>query len=206
MDVIPLILSEELAREIPLDYLAKLAECSTSIVKGKVKDYLNSPNAADDVKAIVKAAYSEQIAIEEFLSSKDISEKVELIKDLDYVNISTHQSVERLQEYKEAITAILSNDYAVPYIAPIRGVLIKDLREEISVFAKATSNQYLKSFESKLKKHSSLFRDSQYETYKGTVVKKIIRNRTKYEIILKGIDFILDKKMNNTNPQSWRYL
>ena len=42
MWVIPLILSEEMTEKLPEEILIQLAECSTSIIKKRVKNYLNS--------------------------------------------------------------------------------------------------------------------------------------------------------------------
>ena len=45
MWVIPLILSEEMTEKLPEEILIQLAECSTSIIKKRVKNYLNSMEA-----------------------------------------------------------------------------------------------------------------------------------------------------------------
>lgn len=206
MDVIPFILTEEAVKEMPIDFLIKLADCSSSVVKDKIKKYIASDKADKEVVEIVKAAYSSQLDMEEFLNDEKLKEYVEIIQNLDYVDVNPHISIEMLEKYKEAITYILDSKYSVPYIAPISGTLIKDLRDEVYEYAKTTNSKPMQDFYKMLKSCSGLFRDSQHTAYKGTVVKKVIRNRSKYEIILRGIDFMLDKKRTNKSPSSWRYL
>ena len=206
MDVIPFILSEEVAKEIPIDFIVKLADCSSSVVKDRVKKYIATDGADGEVVEIVKAAYLSQLEMEEFLNDEKLKEYVEIVHDLDYVDINPHKSIEMLEKYKVAITYVLDNKYSVPYIAPISGTLIKDLRDEISNYADGVDSPTIKLFAKRLKSCSGLFRDSQHTAYRGTVVKKVIRNRSKYEVILRGIDFMLDKKRTSKNPSSWRYL
>ncbi len=49
MWVIPLILSEEMTEKLPEEILIQLAECSTSIIKKRVKNYLNSMEANKEI-------------------------------------------------------------------------------------------------------------------------------------------------------------
>lgn len=206
MWVIPLILSEEMTKELPEEILAGLAECSTSIIKKRVKDYLYSTEADKEIQNKVYKAYSLQIVGDEFLQDESLAAKVNLIKDLGYYSITPHLTIDELEGYQDAISSILNNKFAVPYIAPINGTLINELMKNINILYKSTGSVLLKSFYECLKKNKSLFRDSQFEGYKGTVVKKIIRNRTKYIIILKGIEFMIEKKKQQAMPISWRYL
>ncbi|MCI9050704.1 MAG: hypothetical protein HFI05_02080 [Lachnospiraceae bacterium] len=206
MWVIPLILSEEMTEKLPEEILIQLAECSTSIIKKRVKNYLNSMEANKEIQAKVYRGYSFQIAIEEFLQDTELAKKVNLIKDLEYYNISPHLSMTELEAYQDAILSIINNKFAIPYIAPISGVLIKDLTKKVHNLYKSTKSNLIKEFYECLKGNTTLFRDSQFQGYKGTIVKKIIRNRTKYTILLRGVEFMIEKKKQQALPMSWRYL
>ena len=206
MDVIPLILSEEAADVLPMDYLYRLSECSTNVIKYKVLAYLDNPDADPVIRKKVQDAYSEQLLISEYLQSEDLAKDAEKVQSLSYSSVTPYLSIEELVEYKRAISAILGNKYAVPYVAPISGALVKDLCEDIYNLYKETDDTTINDFYKKLKKHASLFRESQFASYKGTVVKKIIRDRGKYEVILRGIEFMIEKKKSCSLPASWRYL
>ncbi len=111
-----------------------------------------------------------------------------------------------LEAYQDAILSIINNKFAIPYIAPISGVLIKDLTKKVHNLYKSTKSNLIKEFYECLKGNTTLFRDSQFQGYKGTIVKKIIRNRTKYTILLRGVEFMIEKKKQQALPMSWRYL
>lgn len=206
MDVIPLIISEEAVYGLSDELLAKLASCSTQVVNDKVIEYLENPNADPVVKRRIAAAYSFYIETTQYLESEQTNADVELIKDLSYESIGPFLTVDELKSYKRAIEDMLSNDNAIPYIAPIKGALIRELREEVYALGKETDNSAVILAGQRLKQFSSLFRDSQYASYKGTVVKKIVRNRSKYEILLEGVNFMIKKKESGALPASWRYL
>lgn len=206
MDVIPLIISEEAVGALTDELLAKLASCSTQVVNNKIIEYLENPGADPVIKQRVAIAYSFYIETTKYLESEQTAKDVELIKDLSYDSISPQLSMDELQEYRRAISDMLSNDKAIPYIAPIKGTLIQELREEMAEYGKEIGNPDVIIAAKTLKKFSTLFRDSQYASYKGTPVKKIIRNRNKYEILLAGIEFMIRKKQEGAVTASWRYL
>ena len=206
MDVIPGILSEQTADELTVEQLSMLSLCSSKVVMVKVKAYLANTKANKDIKLKIMCAYNERISMEQFLESEELLKQVMLVVNLNYEDINYNVDVLQLSAYKEAIEDILGNAYSVPYITPTKAIIVKELREEIETISKQTGSPVLKAFTSKLKKYADLFRDSINTSYKGTAVKKIMRNKKKYHIILRGIDFILTKHREECKPFSWRYL
>lgn len=205
-DPVPLILTEEAVLELPQDFLERLANCSTQIVKDKVLAYISHPNADEEVKHKLTTAYQRYISVTAYLNDAETKRDVELIRELSYKDIGPHLSVEELQNYKRAIIGILYNENAVPYVSPIKGDIIKALRDDIKEFAESVNSEVLKDAAAAIYKNSDLFRDQQHAPFRGTIVKRIIREKGTYELLLRGIDFMVDKKTRGISPASWRYL
>ena len=197
MDIIPYVLSETDLDTLTDSQLNMLAKCSTDMVLEEVLKYLE--NAGDSVySGRIRGAYATKIALREFLTSEETKSNVEIAQRLSYTSITPMLTEEELIVYKNAIESIINNKYAIPYISPISGETIKTLREEVKTNNKALAER--------LKKFSYLFKDSPHKSATGTIVKRVIRNRVEYEIILRGIEFMLERKRKGANPNSWRYL
>lgn len=198
MYVIPMVLTEEQAMSLSHKQLTAMADCSTDMVFEEVQKYLANQNANSKCRELISGIYSQRIAMEEFLSSADTADKVQLITGLDYGDINP-MYVDYLRNCAIAIREILYGSYAVPYISPVS----KSLYE---VFIETLDGDNVKDFKKTVEKYKRLFKDSRYAAAKGTVVKRILRNRSKYEIMLRGIDFLTKKVDSGASPMSWRYL
>lgn len=206
MVILPLILDEDITRKLPDRFLSQLAMCSTDTIKLKVREYIDNPGAEKEAKEKIIKAYADVLGLEDYLFSEETLQRVELIKDMDYYTINTYLTETQLLAYKEAILSILENESSIPYIAPIRGTKVKELLEDLKQYAVSTELPEAKKLYESIKCCARFFRDSPFEGNKGTPVKKIIRNKGKYQIILRGIDFMLEKKRVGALPASWRYL
>ena len=204
MYVIPVVLSEEEVSLLPGSTLLKLATCSKDEVLLCIEKYLDDKGSNTDVKEKVFEAYKERLLSKRFLESEETKEHISFVGSLDYKDIAVSKEVSVLRDWERSINAILSSQYAIPYIEPIRSCLLSDIREEVSALCK--EGKALKQFSSALKKYGHLFRDSTYASYRGTVVKNVIRNREKYEIMLRGIKFLIEKKESEADTGSWRFL
>lgn len=210
MDVIELILSEEDVAELTDIHLYQFAACSYGSVRESVIAYLRNPNADPKVRERVLRAYAEQLDLLEYLQDDKTLQYVNLLNELHYSTIGYGLDVGTLQRYKDAIEYVIGSEherYAVPYIAAIDGKTISELIQEIWEYAAENKNSKLMFFvENKLRPAKKYFRESPHEKYKGTVVKHAVRDRSKYELILRGINFLLEKKAANVSPASWRFL
>ncbi len=201
MDVIPLILSERDVAALSDEILSMLAECSTDCIQVKICNYLKDEKRDEATAHRIAEAYSNVIRLKEYLQDEQLKESVENIKNLTYEDISPSLSIEQLTEYKENIQGILDSEYAVPYLKPVRSSLLKEL-----LSAMEASGSDAKRIAERIHKFSYLFRDPPSASYKGTVVKKIVRERTKYEVLVRGIQYLIGRKAKDMFPSQWRVL
>lgn len=212
MEVIPCILTEQHVMVISDEMLKDLATCSTQGIKQAVMQYLESDEANPVIKERVRTAYAERVSASAFLSSNITKTYCELLAYLDYGAIHVGLDEQILRAYKEAIEYILNSPYAMAYITPITKDTINNILEELKAQVKeckATDTRkwsVLTDLLDNLTYAKKYFRDSMHEPYRGTIVKPILRNRGKYEIILHGVNFLLSKKAQGKSPETWRYL
>lgn len=206
MEVIPYILDERAVVDLPDSLLQMLAECSTKPVMDSVIAYVNNDKADSEAKAKILTAYSRQLGIKQFLEDKAVQDIAAEVKELSYASINPSLSVEQLQEYGDNISFLLNNDNAIPYIPPIRGDVIKGVIEELKEISKTSNNQYVELFCKNIQRCTRLFKDTKKVSYRGTVVKHIVKNRSMFEVMNRGIEFLIAKKNAGESPASWRYL
>lgn len=206
VSVIPLILSEDAVKALPEDILGLLVDCSTENIMSKIQSYIASADSNPDVREKIKSAYSKQLALKAFLSDERTQQAVDLIKDLDYGSIGIFLSQDELKSYIEAINYILNEPNAVPYINPVSGDNVKVLISAIKDWLDSNEDADVRAFYLALQKFSKFFKDAPSASSKGTIVKKIVRNKTKYRIIMRGSEFLLDKAQKGERPSRWRYL
>lgn len=206
MDVVELILSEDVARVMPLELLKGLADVTNDTVMLAVKKYLQSANADTEVRNKVLMAYSDKINIEEFLADEKIKGTMYELNAITYDSISPLVGLEKLRGWADGIELIINSPYAVPYISPIKAVDMRSYMQEVQSWAESISDPDVKKFVKNLKTYSFLFKDKPSARAKGTIVKKVVRNKTQYEILLRGIKYLIKKLENGESPATWRYL
>lgn len=204
MFVLPYLLSEEQAALLTDEQLGKLAACSTNVLVGHVKSYLSNSSRDMAVANRIHKAYSHKLDTEKFFNNEELQECVKRVSALTYDDINPGIGIETLQEYRNDIKAILNEDLAVPYIAPIRGSIIEDFLVDLKECTQ--DNPELKKLLKVLSKNKTLFKDPRNTPFRGTIVKSIVRDQQRYEIMLHGIDFLINKAKEGKSPSSWRYL
>ena len=200
--VIPLVLKEEDVDLLSDEQLATLASCSRTIIVTYIKDYIaNSSNEA--VKARIRKAYSYYILQQEFLTSDGTRDVATALNELKYDMISILMSKEDLLEYKNKIDVVFESEYSVPYLSPINKDIVDSLISELSSNKGDSAKVQLAK---RLKQYRTYFKSEQNQSAKGTILKSIMRNRIKYEIIQSAINWVLEQKENNVSPDNWRLL
>lgn len=206
MDIIPYILSEQMVEDLTDEHLQLLTKCTTSRVMPFIKKYLASDEADEGIKARVQSVYDYILKRDAYLDDEVTKRNSELLTNLSYKSISVAMSIEQLNQIKDAIDYIVKSDYSVPYISSVSSTDLSDLRDSLSIYVKEENHPYAKMFLSNLQKYGDMFRDGRDKQNKGTIVKKIVRNLTMYEILYRSIDFILDLKIQGKTYDSWRFL
>lgn len=206
MYVIPYVMKEEDALALPEDMLRDLAECSTDIIKIKVREYLTNQEANAIIKDKIKSAYFSVFDIDDFLNDPTLAERINRVKNLNYKDINPGLTDAELAEYSDIITTVLIDSKSTAYVPPIKGILIKSLITRITEYAKQQGDSTLKQFAKTLKSRSNLFRDSRFKEYTKTPMQRIVVNQRKFEIILRGIQFLQYKRAEGYIPSQWRIL
>lgn len=199
MEVIPLCISEEDIEDIGQEILNRLASCSTRTVLPFIQDYLDSGKGNAKVVPMVKLAYGRKLAENDYLGSADLKLKVEKLAMYDMTTVTFSMPLDKLQELQEDIKSVLNNPYSVPYISPITREGIKGIIEDLTVSGK-------KEIAERVKRCSMLFKDPVNKSAEGTCLKKIWRNRTEYETMLRGLDIMISRKKSGDSPVTWRFL
>lgn len=206
MDIIPYILSEQMVEDLTDEHLQLLTKCTTSGVMPFIKKYLASDEADEGIKARVQSVYDYILKRDAYLDDEVTKRNSELLTNLSYKSISVAMSIEQLNQIKDAIDYIVKSDYSVPYISSVSSTDLSDLRDSLTIYVKEENHPYAKMFLNNLQKYGDMFRDGRDKQNKGTIVKKIVRNLTMYEILYRSIDFILDLKIQGKTYDSWRFL
>jgi len=206
MDVLPYLLSEQDVIEIPDDFLRQLAQCSTERVKIQIKAYLDKSDCNLLAKEKVIRAYSDIMDLEAYLGSDETKTIVGELLQIRFEDINVNQEESELLKILDSIAYVIDSDKAVPYLAPIAGDIVKDLKERVKEFLKSNNNNGVRHLRTAIEKHGDLFRDDRFTPFKGTSVKHVVKNNEKYEIIRRGVEFTLKCKRGKLAPESWRYL
>lgn len=204
MDILPLVLTEEMALEIPKVYLHRLAGCSTPAVKMKVGEYLADDRADARAKEIVRAAYGDTFERDRFLFDSDFMEQVGRVSDLTYSSVNNSVKTEILEDWKKTLTEVFENKFATPYIAPIEGTMIDSIIMDLSGLKEV--NTAAATLASRLRSHKDLFRDGRAKRSVGTAMKRILLNEAKYRVILRGVEFLLEQRAKGHTAPVWRVL
>lgn len=209
MDVIKFVLSEDDAYLVPMDIFKGLAGVSSDIVLRRINSYLDNPDANTAVKRRVEEAYSDVQQKKDFYSSEELQTSVKELMNLTYSDVNAGQSKEQLEKWHSQITEILQSPFAIAYIPPVKYADLREYRQIILERSKTESPNVadvLIRLEENISKNKNLFKDAPFKGYTGTPVKRIVNDRSKYEVLLKGIEFLLKRKAEGVKPQTWRYM
>ena len=206
MDVLKGILSEDTAYVIPMDLFKGIATVSSEIIIRRIDKYLNNTDANIAVQRRVEEAYSEVMEKKNYYEDENLQKVAQEIGALTYQDIHAGQPVEKLERWQQGIQSILDSPYAVAYIPPIKVDTLNELLQVIVKRAEESKSRELYDVAESIRNNKALFKDAPFKGYRGTPVKRIIKNKTHYAIMLKGLDFLIGKKKDNANPQTWRYM
>lgn len=209
IEILPCILNEDDVGVVSDTVLKAIADCSTEVIKTKIKKYLDNPNANVNIQERIRNAYSEDMNLQEYLSAEKTKDVVEMLETVDYSSITANTSSDLLNKYIEGINYVLDSKYATPYLMTVVKSNYEDLviilKEEMHNSADEVKGVYAMLI-SKFDRYKNLFYVKGKVVHKGTVVKRIVRDERKYMAIRRGCAFIINKRKQNCLPSSWRYL
>lgn len=210
MYIVPSVLEEDCVGLIPYMFLLTMAKCSTQAVKVCIKQYLVNSEGREEIRTLLREAYADVFESEDFLSDENLEKAVKRVTALSYTDVSASLSDDTLAEYQDTITRVLSNKNSVVFVPPLNGSTVDGLIAALKAAAKEELKEEVASAErtlaKNLTKYKFMFRDDAQAKQKRTSVAGIMRDTYKYEIIQRGIAFLRQRKAENANPESWRYL
>lgn len=212
--VIPMVLPEQVVYNLPDYMLKELPECTSDILLKYINSYIETnENSGNEVSQRVatrlKSAYSYRNARIQFLKEEGTQEIVELLSNLTLEDISIAVDEETLIKWKNAITFVFESDK----IEAMKHVVTKQAYEhfrarvsDIPASCTEVESQAVYRMLSIMEENKSLFKSAPFTRLRGTPFRGILLRKEVYELILYGIDYILDKKRKGLEPISWRLL
>lgn len=179
------------------------AMCSKPIILKYVVDYLNG-EGDDEIKNMLRSAYSEKLNFMDVTADVHINESVAKVATYNYSSVRAGCSVQELEEIRDTIKSVYNENCNVPYINVIRGDIIDGVINNLSALYRVNKNKKYKELAYILSKNKELFKDKPNARATGTIFKSIARRSSEFDIILRGIDFLIPKIQEGKQPESWR--
>lgn len=199
MDVIRKLLTEEDIRNIGQDMLNSLAKCSTTSVMLEIRRYLNSPDASEDVKDMVKLAYYDELNEIVSQSDNELITATNIITELQFSEIDMTVPLDQLKLWKGYLSKMKEKGDFRPYKAPIK---LFNIKEIISILKEQGHGALAK----KLLLGKNVFSEVSTARAVGTPFKRAFFQSTNTEVKEKGIDFLIRMKEAGVAASSWRFL
>ena len=204
--IYPLISEEDILLLDSVGMLERLEKCSTKRVVMLISSYLEDKEKDNnpEVVELVKNIWSEKLNLYAVLSDEETKDSVTKVQGIRFDSVHAGLDLDTLNEMKETILAVVDNKYSVPYVAPIPPILIDGIINDLNALGRNTGKRSYSLLAAHLDMSSNLFSDSRFKHSEGTVFKNVAKRSGELDIILRGIDFLINMKTIGKSPQSWR--
>lgn len=226
--VLPGILKMEDVASIDPAILEMMSRISTGVILGYVNKFVASAEGSNDpakveAAAIMKAAYDKVNKVNDYLSSDEAKDLADTLCSLQYSDVSAEMPVEKLISYRATILDLLSEDkdFVDSYkkeclegkSSGMKSAYTPKLDEDNYVSVIDEMNEYVyknRSSQStailvtKIGNNKNLFVNSRAKANAPTVLRKAIYRKDRLRSILRGLDFLIEKKESGESPRSWR--
>ena len=227
--VLPNVLSVDDVLELDIELLTVLSNISTGVVLQYVNDFIaGSSNSGDgtvtEAGDKLREAYREVNEINDYLASDEAKNLADTLASLQYSDIKHEVDTAKLLAYRSAIIELLSDDkdfietykneangssnkgFKSAYTAKLDKDNLADAMDRISELAMKIPGQSGAGMRlyGAIDRNKNLFKNGSNKVNKPTVLRKAIYKKDKLKSILKGIDYLLDKKQSGAAPRSWR--
>lgn len=227
--VLPNVLSVDDVLELDVQLLTVLSNISTGVVLQYVNDFIKNSANSDDPNvqqagAKLNEAYREVNEINDYLASDEAKNLADTLASLQYSDIRHETDTAKLMAWRALIIELLSDDkdFLETYKNEVNGSstkgfksaytakLDKDNLSEAMDMIQQLSREVPGQMHCGMRLHSAisnnknLFKNGSNKVNKPTVLRKAIYKKDKLKSILKGIDYLLDKKQSGAAPRSWR--
>ena len=209
-------LPSALIMQMPDELLCDFASINSGLALWHVKNFISKYESTynEDDKELVeklKRCYASVMQREEFYQNPEMRNIVKSLRMISYESVSLQEDENKLRKWREDLEFTLNHPYFQAY-EPV--ISEKDIIATfIEMKRKCAENPELTPFTGLVKELELIIRDKM-GFWKGAVAKKpkptmfvgLVMEQTKYELILYGLNFILDKIERRANPMTWRSL
>lgn len=227
--VLPNVLSIEDVQALDVQLLKVLSNVSTGVVLKYINDFiqknLQSPDPDVQMAATkLNQAYEEVNQINEYLASDDAKNLADTLASLQYSDIRNEVEDAKLLAYRSLIIELLSEDpefiesykgevdgsatrgYKSAYTAKLDKENMLEALKDIDELSQSIPGQMGPGMRLKaaISNNMNLFKNGSNKVNRPTVLRKAIYKKDKLKSLLKGIDYLLEKKQSGAAPRSWR--
>lgn len=215
--VVPSKIDTDLIENLPDKAMAILADLSSNIVVMHVNRFLNSQNASaanlGSVCDKLRAAYAYTNEKMDYLKSEKVKEMVNELRNLQFEDITYTTPRDKLDAYKILIEELIDNEYASAYTDEKDTQYLKAGMQQLETYVGelVRSGASYGAINSCYRLHKiihdnkSLFRNPPFKRNSATILRGVLYRKDDFEIMLRGINFIIGKLDSHANPRSWRF-
>ena len=227
--VLPNVLSVDDVISLDVELLKILSNISTGVVLKYINDFVAKNVQSDNpdfamAAAKLQKAYLEVNEINDYLSSDEAKNMADTLASLQYSDIKHEVDTAKLLAYRSLILELLSDDkdFIETYTGAIEDSSTKgfksaytakldkdnlysalDLIQELAMKLPGQQGPGMKLHHA-ITSNQNLFKNGSNKVNRPTVLRKAIYKKDKLKSILKGIDYLLEKKQSGASPRSWR--
>lgn len=227
--VLPGILKAEDVSKVSPELLKMMSNISTGVILGYVNKFIEAyGNSSDAVLSqaaqILADAYNEVNRVNEYLNSDEAKNLSDTLCSLQYSDVSAEMPVEQLISYRAKILELLAEDpdfvadygkdcsgsnvtgYKSAYTAKLDENNFDRVYEEMTKFITSNpeSTKANLNLTGKIYSNRNLFINSRTKVNSPTVLRKAIYHKDRLRSILRGLDFLIEKKNSGESPRAWR--
>lgn len=178
--------------------------CSKSVIVDYIIDYLDKPDANEEIKGILSKYYKNKIDLVRVQQDEVVIGNIDKIYEYNYSSVHAGLTIGELNDMKEVILSVHNEEQNIPYINTIPGDIIAGIINNLLALYRVNGDIAYKRMAHLLTKNKELFKDKPNATAKGTIFKAVNKRSEDLKIILRGIEFLIDQKTKGNQTESWR--
>lgn len=226
--VLPGILKVSEVGQLPHEFLVGLSTISTGIIMNYVNKFIADNEGSSDptvqaAASALKSAYEEVNRISDYLNSEEAKTLSDTLCSLQYSDVSAEIPIEKLIVYRSTILDLLSEDedFVAAYNKDIvesetRGYktaytpkldednYISGIRMMNAAAKESNYRGLCETVMARIFSNDNLFKNSRAKLNSPTVLRKAIYKKDRLKSLLRGIDYLIEKKRSGAAPRSWR--
>lgn len=183
--------------------LNDFARCSRTLIVKGIVEYLNE-GTNEEIKSLLREAYKSKISFLDIQKDESVLEAVSTVAGYTFSSVNDGLTIDELKTMEKTIKSVYNEECNIPYINPISGDIINNIISTLIARGRVTGNTSYKRLAFLLSKNRELFKDKPNKNATGTVFKPIMRKSTDLDIILRGIQFLIEQKQLGHEHNYWR--